>query len=215
MKIRKILLILMIIFCVSGCTNLDSLSYDDFINSLSTKPKHANTYKRGYQYYIPKGLQLSDAGDNYAVLSSSSNNYYLYVDLVSYNEEKTFVYEKNENAVYSTRISYDGKEGYAEINLWENNQYLIEIMYNYAKIEVMVEESLIKQALANSIAILNSVKYNDLIIENLLKDDNLTYTEEVFDMFEETEKEEDSLEFVEEDNNIKDEEEVKDTDFIN
>ncbi len=215
MKIRKLLLILIIIFCVSGCTNLNNLSYDDYINTLSSKPKQANTYKKGYQYYIPKGLHLSDAGSNYAILSSKNLNYYLYIDLVSYNEEKDFVYEKNENAVYSTKISYNGKEGYAEINLWENNQYLIEIMYNYAKIEVMVEESLINQALVNSISILNSIKYNDIIVENLLKDDNLTYTEEIFDMFEETEEDDDYLDFVEEDNIIENEEEVKDTDFIN
>ena len=129
MRIRKILLVLIIVFSLSGCVNLNNLEYTDIINTFSSKPKPANTFKKGYQYYIPKGLQLSDSGTNYAILSSGNVNYYLYVDLVSYNEAKKFSYEIDKNALYSTGINYEGKQGYVEINLWENNQYYCNFLF--------------------------------------------------------------------------------------
>lgn len=215
MKIKKILLIIVMILTLAGCVNIKSYSYDDIINTLSHKPKKANTFKKGHQFYVPRGLQVEDSGPNYAILSSSDFYYYLYIDLVSYNENKNISYEINENAIYSKSINYNGKSGYVEINLWENNQYLIEIVYNYAKIEVMVDEGLINRALANSISILNSIKYNDIIIENLLKDDNLTYTEEIFDLFEESKDNSNYLNSIDSEIDVEDKEEIKDTDFIN
>jgi len=214
MKIKKILLILVMILCLVGCTNVKDLTYNDIINTLSLKAKNANTYKQGYQYYVPKGLMIEDAGSNYTILTSSDITYYLYVDLVSYINNKDISYEINNNLVYSEKINYQDKSGYVEIKLWENNQYLIEIMYNYAKIEVMVEENLINKALINSISILNSVKYNDSVIERLLNDNELNYTEEVFELFENDKVNSDILEY-EKDKNTEIEEEVKDTDFIN
>jgi len=215
MKFKKIPLLLIIIFCLAGCVNLNSLSYDNIINNLIIKRKPANVFKKGHQFYVPKGLHVSDSGPNYVILSSNDAFYYLYIDLVSYNAKKNSSYEINDKALYSTRINYDGKSGYVEIKLWENNQYLIEIMYNYAKIEVMVDESLINKALANSISILCSIKYNDVIIKNLLNDDNLTYTEEVFDMFEDVEENSSNLNYEESIIEEEEQEEIKDTDFLN
>jgi len=215
MKIKKIFLILIMFIFLTGCSNLDEFQYDEMIAKFSMKSKPANTYKKGYKFYVPKGLHIGDAGDNYVILTSSDINYYLYVDLVSYNDDKKLHYEKKDNSIYSKKIKTDEKEGYIEVNLWENNQYLIEIMYNYAKIEVMVDRSLGNKALANSISILNSIKYNDTIIENILKDDNLTYTEEIFDMFEETKDNSNYLDYEETDENLEEQEKIKDTDFIN
>ena len=215
MKIIKTFLIIVMLLCLVGCTNVKELSYDDIINTLSLKEKNANTYKQGYQYYIPKGLLVDDAGSNYAIITSSDATYYLYVDLVNYINKKTVAYEANNNYVYSKKINYQDKSGYVEIKLWENNQYLIEIMYNYAKIEVMVEENLINKVLINSISILNSIKYNDLAIERLLNDDELDYTEEIFEIFENNNVNSDVLEYENESENNETEEELKDTDFIN
>ena len=215
MKLRKILLILIIAFSLAGCVNLDNLSYSDILNNLSLKPKNANVFKKGHQFYLPKGMHIKDSGENYAIISSSDVNYYLYIDLVSYNNKSNFTYEKNNNVFYEVSLNNNGKKGYAQINLWENNQYLIEIVYNYAKIEVMVDENLIKKALANSVSILNSIKYDDLVIKDILADDNLDYTEEIFDLFEDTKDNSNILDF---DDTIVEEiekEEIKDTDYIN
>ena len=214
MKIKRIILMLIVIICLSGCTNIYDLGYDDIVNKLSEKAKPANTYRKGYQLYIPKGLSIEDAGNNYVVVASNDTKYYLYIDLVSYNAEKKIHYKTKTDCLYSKKINYEDKVGYVEIKLWENNQYLIEIMYNYAKIEVMVNEDMINKALVNSINILNSVRYNDIIIENLLNDDNLTYTEEIFDIFEDNQDNSDILDYVEEET-TETEEEVKDTDYIN
>ena len=213
---KKILLIGIILLLVCGCTNIKEMSYDDITNLVRTKEKNPNVFKKGYQYYIPKGLSLNTNGTNYAILSSIDTNYYLYVDLVSYMNQSNIDYKVNENALYSKKINYNNKLGYIEIKLWENNKYLIEIMYNYAKIEVMVEENLINKVLINSINILNSIKYNDLIIERLLNDDELSYTEEVFELFDDDVKSENNLEYKDE-TIIEDEQkdEIKDTDFIN
>ena len=214
MKIKKILLIIIFILCVSGCTRLTNLNYDDIINKLADKENSPNTFKRGYKLYIPKGLDIINAGANFAVISSKNTNYYLYVDLISYFNKKDYTYEINNNSIYSKKISYDEKNGYVEINLKENNQYLIEIMYNYAKIEVMVEESEINAALFNSICILSSIKYDDEVIKALLEDDNLNYTEEIINLFEKAKENSDILNYIEEEV-IEEKEDVKDTDYIN
>ena len=41
-------------------------------------------------------------------------------------------------------------------------------MYNYAKIELMVEEKDINQVVTNSIIMLSSINYNDDIIKNMM-----------------------------------------------
>ena len=92
---------------------------------------------------------------------------------------------------------------------------MIEIIYNYAKIEVMVDKDMIKNALANSISILNSIKYNDEVIEQLLNDDNLDYTEEVFDMFKDYHDNSDILDRDTNDETIVEQDEPKDLDYIN
>ncbi len=215
MKGMKILICLIAIIFLSGCTNVKKLSYDDIINTLSVENKNYNTFNKGYKFYTPKGLRVEELWSNSAVIASENATYYLYIDLISYYNKKDLNYTKKDNTIYSTTINYQDKKGYVEINLWENNKYLIEIMYNYAKIEVMVDEELINEALINSVNILKSVNYNDTIIESLLKEDRLNYTEEVFDMFEDAEDNSNILDY--EDGNYypyEDTEEDKDTDYV-
>lgn len=215
MNIKKLLLIFLIIFILVGCTKIDDLSYDEIINMVSIKENDANVYKKGYKFYIPKGLAITNAGTNYAIISNKNINYYLYIDIVSYNSSKNPEYEIKPNSYYSNLINYNGNNGYIEINLRENNKYLIEIMYNYAKIEVMVDKNMINEVLINSISILKSIKYNSKIIEKLLNDDNLDYTEEIFDIFENKSNNTNVLDYVDADENTSNNEEIKDTDFIN
>ena len=213
MKIKKIFLSILLLILLCGCTNINNLTYDDIINTLSLKAKSPNEYKKGFQFYVPKGLLVEKSGTNYTILSSNGINYYLYVDLVSYHNKNKDEYERQENYVYSEKIKYENKTGYAEIKLLENNKYLIEIMYNYAKIEVMVEENLIKNALVNSISILNSVRYNDSAIERMLNDDELSYTEENYELFDEDKSNSNILNSTQED--VEEKEEIKDTDYVN
>ena len=87
-------------------------------------------------------------------------------------------------------------------------------MYNYAKIEVMVDKDLINDTLINCVNILSSIKYDDTIIKNLLNDDKLDYTEEIFDMFKDAEDNSNILHFEEDVNAVEDDGKPKDTDYV-
>ena len=214
MKTKKILLIILSCFILVGCTNLKNVSYDEIMNNLTLAPKRANVHRQGYQFFIPQGMQVKKAGISYVILSSNNIDYYLYVDLISYNAKDNVTYEINQDALYSTTLNYQDKNGYVEVKLQENNQYLIEIKYNYAKIEVMVDESKVKECLSNSATILNSIRFDDLVIKNLLNDDNLDYTEENFNMFDDIKENTNVLDYGDGTNQTENEEKVKDTDYV-
>ncbi len=212
---KKVFLLILIIIVCAGCTNIKKYSYDDILNKLVEKPLNANTYQKGYRYYIPRGLSLKDSGSNYAIIESNDGYYYLYFDLINMVNNKEISWQNSDNNIYSRNINYDNKTGFANIVLVENNQYLIEIMYNYAKIEVMVDDESINRALINSITILNSIKYDEKVVEKLINDNSLVVKEEVFDIFKKVKGSSDYLDYIEGNSDDTTTEEIKDTDYIN
>ena len=180
---KKFIILLFSLFLLTGCTNVNNLSFDEVTNELAVKKHKSNIYRTGYNYYLPKGMQVVDSSLYNEKLEDSYNKYYLYVDIVSYYKEVVKDYKVNEKAVYSQKLNYNGKFGYIEINLTQNDKYLVEIMYNYAKIEVIVDSKNVNVALISAINILKSVEYNDSIVANLLGDDVLNFYEEEFDIF--------------------------------
>ncbi len=214
MKVKKIIIILLMLIFVTGCTNINDLSYDDIINTIDSE-KMPNTYRRGFSFYKPDGLAIEDAGLNYIIFSSNTVNYYLYLDFINYRGGEDITPKVSSNSIYNKKINNNGFLGYIDIKLWQNNQYLIEIMYNYAKIEVMVDKDLINSVLINSINILKSIRYNDTIIDIILKSDSLDYTEEIFDIFKDVTSNSNTLQY--EIDNVDEEvkEEIIDTDYIN
>ena len=216
MNIKKGLVLILLIVILTGCTNINSVTYDDIIDMVSIDAKNINTYRKGYKFYLPHGLQISTAGNNYIIFSTNNTNYYMYVDLISYISENKTTHNPNENAYYSKTFQYNNIDGYVEINFRQNNKYLIEIMYNYAKIEVMVDDDEINKTLLTAITLLKSIKYNATIIEKLVNDDNLDYTEEKFDMFVESINNSDVLQHIDDDNESNNtNEDIIDTDFLN
>ncbi len=214
MKVKKLIIILLSLFLVTGCTNLYDLNTDEIIDLFNKKENIANNYRKGYSLYIPKGMSILDSGTNNIIFSSNTVNYYMYFDFINYIDGKKIEHIAN-NSYYFKEINKDGFFGYVDIKLWKNNQYLIEIMYNYAKIEVMVDKDLINNALINSINILKSIKYNDAIIKKILNSDSLDYTEEIFDIFKDVSSNSNVLEH-EDSEDIDDEIETNiDTDYVN
>ena len=57
-------------------------------------------------------------------------------------------------------------------------------MYNYAKIEVIVYESDIKNSVLYAMSVLSSITYNNSVIESYLQIDNREEVEENFNIFE-------------------------------
>lgn len=180
---KKIILIIIILVLTAGCTNINKLSYDDIVNNITTMSTKDNIYRTGYSYYLPRGMKVADSTLYNEVIEDANSKYYLYVDVVSFYKKITKEYEINNNAIYSSKINYNDKFGYVEVNLLKNDKYLVEIMYNYAKIEVIVDKSKCKEAMLSIINILKSVEYNDSIIANLMGDDVLNFSEEEFNIF--------------------------------
>lgn len=211
---RKFLILLLIgLFSLCGCSNIKNMNTDSLLNELANKTGKYNEVNRAFKYYLPSGLSIDSYDDYNAVFSSANYKYYLYVDLISYYKKVEFEYDVNNKAFYSKKIDFDNKYGYIEINLKENDKYLIEIMYNYAKIEVIVDKSNLNEAMLSIINILKSVEYNDSIIANLMGDDILNFSEEEFNIFNTKGSESNYLTI---DNNYKEEEEkIPDPDLIN
>ena len=127
---KKVIVIILFMFLLTGCTNVSKLSYDQILGNISTRSNRDNTYRTGYSYYLPRNMRVRSSTLYNEVITDSKYKYYLYVDLVSYSKGVVKDYKVNNNAVYSKSINYDGKFGYAEINLLKNDKYLVEIMYN-------------------------------------------------------------------------------------
>ena len=211
---KKILIIISLIFLITGCSNINDLTYDEIIQNFGTISSRTNTYRTGYKYYLPRGMQVNDSTLFNEILEDGKNTYYLYVDAVSYLNQVDYKYEENSENIYSTSISNGEYFGYVEINLTENDKYLVEIMYNYAKIEVIVDEGDINRAMLSAISILKSIVYNNSVIANLLEDNVLNFAEEEFDMFNNSSEDDNFIDIGSEDYQPI-EEEIPDADLLN
>ena len=211
---KKVIVIILFMFLLTGCTNVSKLSYDQILGNISTRSNRDNTYRTGYSYYLPRNMRVRSSTLYNEVITDSKYKYYLYVDLVSYSKGVVKDYKVNNNAVYSKSINYDGKFGYAEINLLKNDKYLVEIMYNYAKIEVIVEKEDINKSVTNAMIVLSTITYTDDIVKNLLSIDEVTSSEEKFSVFDEDASDSNFLEVYKEYGNYEGDDKVPDLDVI-
>ena len=182
---RKIVISLMLILLVTGCSvvRIDTTSIDNTINVILSKDNDLyNTVGKGYKYYKPREVTYIDTNEYNEKLYSNGNYYYLYVDINSYYYKKEFSYEENENAYYSRLIDINNKYGYLEINKYKD-LYLVEFMYNYAKIEALVEKEDINDVVLNASYILSTIKFNSKIIKIMLNDNYFINKEERYDLF--------------------------------
>ncbi|MCM1053177.1 MAG: hypothetical protein NC483_04310 [Ruminococcus sp.] len=182
---KKIFLLSIIAFLLTGCTSIKKSNIETILNEgLNSQVKTLNINRNGYRYYLPKGLKVVDSTNYNEILTNQKYKLYLYVDIVSYNSKVDFNYKLSDKGYYSSTLQFKGKKGYIEINNYKNNQYLIEIMYNYAKIEVVVYEEDIKEIVSYAISILTSITYNDSVISSNLNNNVFQSLEETFDIFE-------------------------------
>ena len=197
---KKFVVLIVIMLLLTGCTNIQKQQYNDIVSSVVTSKYNVyNEYRSGYKYYMPNSMSSVDTKDFNERITSSKYNYYLYVDVVSYYNRTINEFVSDEKAYYSGPISYEDKYGYLEINKQDNGKYLVEIMYNYAKIEVMVEKNDLKEVVTNSIIILSNINYNNEILAGLVGDNALEYNEETFNIFQTKKKERNFLDVQESD----------------
>lgn len=189
----KKIIIVLCLFLFTGCTRtyyMNSLSYEEILNYATIEENDLhNTNNKGFKYYLPTGFSvIKDDGFN-QTLTSHNNIYYLNIDIVSYYYKKGTEETKEIDDYYFHKFNKNGKDGYLRITK-NNDKFFVELCYNYAIIEVEVEESEIKYAVSRGITILNSVKYNDTVIEKKLNDKDIESKETAYKIPEPKEKNE-------------------------
>ena len=183
---KRVLLLLVSIILLCGCTkNVDfkEKDIDNLFNTyLSEDTSLVNQVSNGYKYYIPTGVKLLKSSNYNEELCYNGNTYYLHVDVINYYYKTRIEYEEDESLYFSKKLSYNNKEGYVEITK-KDEQYLVSIYYNYAKIETYTNEKDLKNTIINLCYLLNSIKYNDSIIAFTVGEGNMEFKEEDFIFF--------------------------------
>ena len=186
---KKLILMLLLLVFLTGCTavRIDTKSIDNIVSVVLSKENTLyNTIGKGYKYYVPRGVVYIDSNEYNEKLYCNGDYYYLYLDVISYYYKKEFTYKENKSLYYSRNIDINNKKGYLEITKMDNKYYLVEFMYNYAKIEALVTEDKINEVVLNATYILSTVKYNNNVIKLILDEDYFTNKEEKYDIFKST-----------------------------
>ena len=168
---KKFLLIMVLLLCAS-CTGVNDKNYDDIVMNVTRNNSNIyNTTPLGYKYYLPLGVNKVYDKDYNQKFKVNDTYMYLYVDIVSYyykNNLNLSDSDINNCYYYSPIKSDDNKTGYVKITKEDDNKYFIKIVYNYAKIESYVNDYEISNILSYSMIILDSISYNDKLVENIL-----------------------------------------------
>lgn len=180
-KITIIICLLFLTACTKQTYYINNLSYEDIINvSINDNGKTTNTNNKGYKYYLPTGFIVSkDNGYNQELLSDDNTRYYLNIDIVSYYYKNKMKTSHDLNDYKNYEFENNNKSGYLKITQ-NNDTFFVELCYNYAIIEVEVKESNIRYAISRGIIILNSIEYNDLIIQKYIGNNDIDNAETVY-----------------------------------
>lgn len=197
---KKIIVLLSIVLLlITGCS-IKKLDHDDFEKNmgilLSEKTKASNVRFEGYKYYVPDGLKFINKEEYNAILKDRfDNDYYLYIDAISYYHKTLNTYKIKQDAYYSKVINYSNKTGYLEITEYDD-KYFVEFVFNYAKMEALVDKDNLVNVIDNMCYVLRSVKFNDKVLESLVGDNVLSYAEESFTLFDTKSSQDDFLDVV-------------------
>ena len=181
----KKIVILLFLMLLTGCTavRIDTSSIDTITNVVLSKDNNLfNRIGKGYKYYVPRGVNYIDNNDYNDKLYTNGDYYYLYIDTISYYHNVEVNYDEDIDAYYSKALDINNKKGYLEINRVDD-KYLVEFMYNYAKIEALVDYDRINDVVLNSSYILSTIKFNSNVIKIMLDTDYFTSKEEQYDIF--------------------------------
>ena len=176
---KKVILILVTLLLFTGCSivRIDTDSIDNILNVILTKDNTLfNQVGQGYKYYLPSDVLYLESDGLNDILYSNGTYYYLYVDAISYYYKALSEYSENKDAYYSKVLNTsDGfkNNGYVEI-IEDNGKYHLNFIYNYARIEAVVNKNELNNAVLNSSYILSTIKYNEDIVELMLEEDYFT-----------------------------------------
>ena len=196
---KIIVLLYIVLLSITGCSirKLDDKNIDKNIHILlSEKVDMTNVNFEGYNYYVPIGLKFLTKEDYNAVLKDRfGNKYYLYVNVIAYYHDIENTYEVNDESYYSKKLDYRKKTGFIEVNEVDG-KYYIEYVFNYGRIQALIEKDDLVRVINNMSYILRSIEYNDEVLESLVGENILSYAEETFSLFETEATQEDFLDVV-------------------
>lgn len=180
---QKKLLVIVLMFLLTGCVRLDNVNddYADLMVSALKNDTVCNDVALGYKYYLPKGVKLIKNYDYNQKFMIDDTYLYMYVDINAYYYK---VYDKQKREgdyFYYQDVSYDGKNGYLSIVL-DEDRYFTVVMYNYAKIEFYSDYEDLNKLITLSSVILNSVSYNDVVIEKILDESLGSFSEFTYEI---------------------------------
>lgn len=199
---KKIIILIISMILLVGCknTNINKLSLQEIIDtSIKSEVKDYNINAKGYRYYLPTEFSVVKDEDYIQQLLSKNNIYYLNVDIVSYYYKNVMASDRSLDDYDYYEFEKDNKKGYMRIT--KNNDYFfVTLCYNYAIIEVEVKQDELRYAISRSIVILNSIKYNDKVIEKYINDNDIDSSETVYKIPEPVDKNQrrNVLEYIEE-----------------
>ncbi len=181
---RKYMLLVVAIFLtLTGCTKVDDSNLDSVVNSeVASGQVLVNQVARGYKYYLPRGVLVIQDHDFNQQFSLLDTYMYMYVDIVSYYYKNSLNDSDNrDNSYYYKAISHEDKTGYVLIRQ-EDNEYFVKIVYNYAKCEGYTRKDNLAKLVSYAIIILDSIQYNDMLVEKLINDTNVTSSEITYEI---------------------------------
>lgn len=179
--IKKILIIICL-FMLCGCTtlNINKLTLNEIVDaSINKEIKDYNINNKGYRYLLPTEFSVFKDEDFVQELTSHNSIYYLNVDIVSYYYKNKIQTEHDLNDYEYFTFESGEKTGYLRIR--KNNDYFfVELCYNYAIIEVEVKMEDLRYAVSRGMMILNSIKYNDIVIEKYINENDIDSKETIY-----------------------------------
>jgi len=212
---KKLFITICILLLLVGCTkeNINTESLDEIIdNSIASETKaKANVNAKGFKYNLPSGFNLYKDSGYIHELHSKNYVYYLNVDIISYfyKNDITTVHELDDYEYYEfdNKDEENTKKGYLRITK-NNDNFFVELCYNYAIIEVEVKDSDLRYTVSRGMNILKSIEYNDLVIEKLINDGESDIRETVYKIPEPEKKNtKNILEYIGEDEEAEEDEE--------
>lgn len=179
---KKLILIIFCLLLLSGCKKIND--NDDYIEKVYNCLKETsitNEVALGYKYYLPKGVRKIKDYDYNQVFLIDDCYLYLYVDIISFFHKEELEKPNVSVESYYETFSLGDKNGYILVEK-KDEQYYLNIVYNYSKIEGYVEKEKINKVITLSSIILNGIDYNNLVIEKILEGDLGQFSEFTYEV---------------------------------
>lgn len=179
---RKRLVLIFCLLLLSGCKKInEDNNYIERVYNCLNDSYMANEVALGYKYYVPRGVRKLKNYDYNQVFLVDNFYLYLYVDVVSFFHKKELQLLNKDNKYYYEEFNYGDKKGYILIDD-DGEQYYLSIVYNYSKIEGLIPKKKVNKAITLASIILNSIDYNQMVIERILEGDLGQFSEFTYEV---------------------------------